>query len=237
MRARNILCKRDNKEKSMTFFEVMQESFPILLRGTIVAIELMIVTLLVSLPLGMPLALGENSRIKPVKWLCNIYVFVFRGTPLLLQIFFVYYVFPIAWNIHIPEFPAAALAFILNYAAYFAEIYRGGINSIDRGQYEAASSLGLSKLQTMFGIIIPQMMRVVLPPVGNEIIVLVKDTALVSVIGVADIMKRTREIQNREVSLAPYLVAAIIYLVITLLLTIWLNKMEKHYSKYDEVGA
>ena len=221
----------------MSFGQVMVDSIPILLEGTIIAVELMIATLLFALPLGMPLALGENSRIKPIKWLCNIYVFVFRGTPLLLQIFFVYYVFPIAWGIHIPEFPAAALAFILNYAAYFAEIYRGGINSIDRGQYEAAYSLGLSRGQTMFGVIIPQMMRVVLPPVGNEIIVLVKDTALVSVIGVADIMKRTREIQNREVSLAPYLVAAIIYLIITLLLTLWLNHMEKRFSKYDEVEA
>ena len=221
----------------MSFGQVMMESIPILLEGTIIAVELMLVTLLFALPLGMPLALGENSRIKPVKWLCNIYVFVFRGTPLLLQIFFVYYVFPIAWGIHIPEFPAAAMAFILNYAAYFAEIYRGGINSIDRGQYEAAYSLGLSRGQTMFGVIIPQMMRVVLPPVGNEIIVLVKDTALVSVIGVADIMKRTREIQNREVSLAPYLVAAIIYLIVTLLLTLWLNHMEKRFSKYDEVEA
>ena len=221
----------------MSFGQVMLESIPVLLEGTIIAVELMLVTLLFALPLGMPLALGENSRIKPVKWLCNIYVFVFRGTPLLLQIFFVYYVFPIAWGIHIPEFPAAAMAFILNYAAYFAEIYRGGINSIDRGQYEAAYSLGLSRGQTMFGVIIPQMMRVVLPPVGNEIIVLVKDTALVSVIGVADIMKRTREIQNREVSLAPYLVAAIIYLIVTLLLTLWLNHMEKRFSKYDEVEA
>lgn len=221
----------------MSFGQVMMESIPVLLEGTIIAVELMLVTLLFALPLGMPLALGENSRIKPVKWLCNVYVFVFRGTPLLLQIFFVYYVFPIAWGIHIPEFPAAAMAFILNYAAYFAEIYRGGINSIDRGQYEAAYSLGLSRGQTMFGVIIPQMMRVVLPPVGNEIIVLVKDTALVSVIGVADIMKRTREIQNREVSLAPYLVAAIIYLIVTLLLTLWLNHMEKRFSKYDEVEA
>ncbi|MEE1170577.1 MAG: amino acid ABC transporter permease [Anaerovoracaceae bacterium] len=225
------------RRNDMSFGQVMMESIPVLLEGTIIAVELMLVTLLFALPLGMPLALGENSRIKPVKWLCNIYVFVFRGTPLLLQIFFVYYVFPIAWGIHIPEFPAAAMAFILNYAAYFAEIYRGGINSIDRGQYEAAYSLGLSRGQTMFGVIIPQMMRVVLPPVGNEIIVLVKDTALVSVIGVADIMKRTREIQNREVSLAPYLVAAIIYLIVTLLLTLWLNHMEKRFSKYDEVEA
>lgn len=217
--------------------DVIQQSIPVLLRGTVVAIELMAVTLIFSLPLGMPFALGENSRIKPIKWFCNLYVFVFRGTPLLLQMYFVYFAFPILWNIQIPAFPAAALAFVLNYAAYFAEIYRGGINSIDRGQYEAASSLGLSKAQTMFGVILPQMMRVVLPPVGNEMIVLVKDTALVSVLSVADIMKKTREIQNREVSLAPYLVAAIIYLIVTLLLTLWLNHMEKRFSKYDEVEA
>ena len=209
------------------------QSIPILLKGTIVAIELMVVTLVFSLPLGLPFALGENSHIKPIRWICNLYVFVFRGTPLLLQMYFVYFAFPIWWNIHIPAFPAAALAFVLNYAAYFAEIYRGGINSIDRGQYEAASSLGLSKPQTMFGVILPQM-RVVLPPVGNEVIVLVKDTALVSVLSVADIMKKTREIQNREVSLAPYLVAAVIYLIITFVLTIWINKMEKNFSKYDE---
>ena len=214
--------------------EIIQQSIPILLRGTVVAVELMAVTLIFSLPLGLPFALGENSHIKPIKWLCNLYVFVFRGTPLLLQMYFVYFAFPIWWDINIPAFPAAALAFILNYAAYFAEIYRGGINSIDRGQYEAASSLGLSKVQTMFGVILPQMMRVVLPPVGNEIIVLVKDTALVSVLGVADIMKKTREIQNREVSLAPYVVAAVIYLIITFLLTLWIKRMENNFSKYDE---
>ena len=207
--------------------DVIQQSIPVLLRGTVVAIELMAVTLIFSLPLGMPFALGENSRIKPIKWFCNLYVFVFRGTPLLLQMYFVYFAFPILWNIQIPAFPAAALAFVLNYAAYFAEIYRGGINSIDRGQYEAASSLGLSKAQTM-------MMRVVLPPVGYEMIGLVKDTALVSVLSVADIMKKTREIQNREVSLAPYLVAAVIYLIITFVLTLWINHMEKNFSKYDE---
>jgi polar amino acid transport system permease protein len=137
----------------------------------------------------------------------------------------------------IDPFPAACLAFTLNYASYFAEIYRGGINSIDRGQYEAAHSLGLTKGQTMFGIIIPQMMRVVLPPVGNEIIVLVKDTALVSVITVADLMKRTREIQNREVTMVPYLIAGAIYLAITFALTLALTRIEKHYSKYDEEEA
>jgi len=219
-----------------TFDEVM-EMIPILLQGTVVALEIFAVTVLFSLPLGLPLALGENTRIKPISWVCKLYVFVFRGTPLLLQMFFIYYFFPIVMKWMIDPFPAAALAFILNYAAYFAEIYRGGINSIDRGQYEAAHSLGLTKGQTMFGIIIPQMMRVVLPPVGNEIIVMIKDTALVSVIAVADLMKRTREIQNRETTMVPYLIAGVIYLAITFALTLVLNKIEKHYSKYDEEEA
>ena len=210
---------------------------PILLEGTVVALQIFAITLLFSLPLGLPLALGENTRIKPISWICKLYVFVFRGTPLLLQMYFIYFFFPIVMKWMIDPFPAACLAFTLNYASYFAEIYRGGINSIDRGQYEAAHSLGLTKGQTMFGIIIPQMMRVVLPPVGNEIIVLVKDTALVSVITVADLMKRTREIQNREVTMVPYLIAGAIYLAITFALTIALTRIEKHYSKYDEEEA
>jgi len=130
---------------------------------------------------------------------------------------------------------AAILTFSLNYAAYFAEIYRGGINSIDRGQYEASYSLGLTKGQTMKGIILPQMMRVVLPPIGNEMIVLVKDTALVSAIGVADLLKVSRGIVNREVNMLAYIVAVGIYLLMTFVLTVILTRVEKHFSKYDEV--
>ena len=126
---------------------------------------------------------------------------------------------------------AAILTFSLNYAAYFAEIYRGGINSIDRGQYEASYSLGLTKGQTMKGIILPQMMRVVLPPIGNEMIVLVKDTALVSAIGVADLLKVSRGIVNREVNMLAYIVAVGIYLLMTFVLTVILTRVEKHFSK------
>ena len=132
---------------------------PMLLKGTLVAVELFAITLALSLPLGLPIALGENSRVGIVRWICKVYVFVFRGTPLLLQLFFFYFFFPIYLNIRTPAFTTAAFTFVLNYAAYFAEIYRGGINSIDKGQYEAAHSLGLTRRQTMFGIIIPQTMN------------------------------------------------------------------------------
>ena len=210
------------------------EMMPVLLSGAWVSVKLFVATLVLALPLGFPIMLGENSRFLPARWFCKLYVFVFRGTPLLLQLMFFYFFFPIVLDIQISAFAASVLSFVLNYAAYLAEIYRGGMNSIDRGQYEAAHSLGLSKAQTLFGIIVPQMLRVVMPPVGNECIVLVKDTALVYTIGVVELMKRTYEISNREVTMIPYLFAAVIYLAITFLLTMGLRKIESHYSRYDE---
>lgn len=200
-----------------------------------ITVKLFIATLVISLPLGLPFALGENSKVLPIRWFSKFYVFVFRGSPLLLQLFFFYFLFPFVFNYHISAMNAAILTFSLNYAAYFAEIYRGGINSIDRGQYEASYSLGLTKGQTMKGIILPQMMRVVLPPIGNEMIVLVKDTALVSAIGVADLLKVSRGIVNREVNMLAYIVAVGIYLLMTFVLTVILTRVEKRFSKYDEV--
>lgn len=208
---------------------------PVLAAGAVITVKLFIATLVISLPLGLPFALGENSRVLPIRWFSKFYVFVFRGSPLLLQLFFFYFLFPFVFNYHISAMNAAILTFSLNYAAYFAEIYRGGINSIDRGQYEASYSLGLTKGQTMKGIILPQMMRVVLPPIGNEMIVLVKDTALVSAIGVTDLLKVSRGIVNREVNMLAYIVAVGIYLLMTFVLTVILTRVEKHFSKYDEV--
>lgn len=208
---------------------------PVLAAGAVITVKLFIATLVISLPLGLPFALGENSKVLPIRWFSKFYVFVFRGSPLLLQLFFFYFLFPFVFNYHISAMNAAILTFSLNYAAYFAEIYRGGINSIDRGQYEASYSLGLTKGQTMKGIILPQMMRVVLPPIGNEMIVLVKDTALVSAIGVADLLKVSRGIVNREVNMLAYIVAVGIYLLMTFVLTVILTRVEKRFSKYDEV--
>ena len=206
---------------------------PVLLDGAKITVELFIVTLVFSLPLGLPIGLGENSKILPLRWICKAYVFIFRGTPLMLQLFFFYYFFPIALNIRMDAFPTAAVTFILNYAAYFAEIYRGGINSIDRGQYEAAHSLGLNRPQTLFGIILPQTFRVVLPPVSNEVIVLIKDTALASSLALADMMRVSEQLVNRDGTLIPYVVVAIMYLIFTFVMTIVLNKAENRFSKYE----
>ncbi len=215
----------------MNYFSII---IPSLMRGTVISISLFALTLVLSLPLGIPIALGENSKITPIRWICKAYVYVFRGTPLMLQLFFFYFFFPIYLNIRWDAFPTAVFTFVLNYAAYFAEIYRGGIKSIDLGQYEAAKSLGLSKRQTFIDIVMPQMTRIVLPPVSNEVITLVKDTALASVIALADLMKVAQGIVNRDGTLFAYVIAAGIYLIFTFIATIILNNLEKHYSKYEE---
>ena len=134
----------------------LMEFLPFMLEGAVVTVELFVLTLVISLPLGLPIALGSNSRIKPLSFLCKVYVWIFRGTPLLLQLFFFYFFFPLVLDIQMNAFITVVFTYVLNYAAYFAEIYRGGINSIDRGQYEAAHALGLSRRQTMGDIILPQ---------------------------------------------------------------------------------
>lgn len=209
---------------------------PSLLKGTVISIELFVATLVLSLPLGLPIALGENSKIAPLRWFCKGYVYVFRGTPLMLQLFFFYFFFPIYLGIRWNAFPVAVLTFALNYAAYFAEIYRGGMKSVGAGQYEAAHSLGLSRFQTFKDVVLPQMVRIVLPPVSNEVIVLVKDTALASCIALADLMKVAQSTVNRDGTLTAYVIAAAIYLFFTALVTIAMSKMEKNYSKYEEVA-
>ncbi|MEG0391894.1 MAG: amino acid ABC transporter permease [Anaerovoracaceae bacterium] len=207
---------------------------PSLLRGTLVTVEVFALTLALSLPLGLPIALGSNSKFKLLNGVCKVYVWIFRGTPLLLQLFFFYFFLPIGLGIEIPVFATAVITFVLNYAAYFAEIYRGGINSIDRGQFEAARSLGLSKVQTMFDIIMPQTMKTILPPVFNETITLVKDTALVSVLPIMELMKASRSVVNRTSSTLAFLVAALIYLLMTFLLTLVAKYLERYFSKYDQ---
>ena len=177
------------------------EFLPFMLEGSVTTVQVFVLTLVISLPLGLPIALGSNSRFKPLSFLCKIYVWIFRGTPLMLQLWFFYFFFPFNFGITFDALTTAVLTYVLNYAAYFAEIYRGGINSIDRGQYEAAHALGLSRKQTMFDIILPQTMKAILPPVVNEAITLVKDTALVSSLAVVDLMKATNSAVNRMTSL------------------------------------
>ena len=211
----------------------LMEFLPFMLQGAVVTIELFSLTIVISLPLGLPIALGSNSRIKPLSIICKIYVWIFRGTPLLLQLFFFYFFFPLVLNIQMNAFVTVVLTYVLNYAAYFAEIYRGGINSIDRGQYEAAHALGLSKRQTMGDIILPQTMKAILPPVVNETITLVKDTALASSLPVIELMKATNSAVNRMTDMTPFFFAAIIYLIMTFVLTVVAGRLEKHFSRYD----
>ena len=208
------------------------EFLPFMLEGSVTTVQVFVLTLVISLPLGLPIALGSNSRFKPLSFLCKIYVWIFRGTPLMLQLWFFYFFFPFNFGITFDALTTAVLTYVLNYA-YFAEIYRGGINSIDRGQYEAAHALGLSRKQTMFDIILPQTMKAILPPVVNEAITLVKDTALVSSLAVIDLMKATNSAVNRMTSLTPFFYAAIIYLLMTFVLTLIAGRLEKYFSRYD----
>lgn len=214
-------------------FDYVKEIMPALLEGTQFTVKLFALTLLLSIPLGLPFAIGSISRFLPVKIVCKVYIWLFRGTPLMLQLFFFYFFLPIALDIRLDSFTTAVITFVLNYAAYFAEIYRAGIESIDRGQHEAARSLGVSKARTMFDIILPQTIKRVLPPVSNEAITLVKDTALVSAIGVGELLKAARGAVNRDVNVTAYGIAAAIYLVLTFVLTLISRRLEKHFSKYE----
>ena len=213
--------------------ERIGEFLPFMLEGSVTTVQVFVITLVLSLPLGLPLALGSNSRFKPLSFLCKIYIWIFRGTPLMLQLWFFYFFFPFYFDITLDAFTTAIVTYVLNYAAYFAEIYRGGINSIDKGQYEAAYALVLSNRQTLFDIILPQTMKATLPPIVNEAITLVKDTALVSALSVVDLMKATNSAVNRMTSLEPFFYAAVIYLIMTFILTLVAGRLEKYFSRYD----
>ena len=203
--------------------------------GALVTLKLFVITLVLSVPLGLALAL---ARISPFKWLSRLvegYIWLMRGTPLMLQLLFIYFALPFVpvIGVRLPDFPAAVVAFALNYAAYFAEIFRAGIQSVDRGQYEGAKVLGLSYGQTMRRIVLPQMVRTILPPVSNETITLVKDTSLIYVLALNDLLRAARGLVQRDFNITPFVVAAAFYLLMTLVLTWGFNRLEKRYAKYD----
>ena len=204
--------------------------------GAKVTLTLFAITLGLSVPLGLALALLRISAWTPVSTLVNGYIWLMRGTPLMLQMLFIYFALPFVpyVGIRLPDFPAAVVAFALNYAAYFAEIFRAGIQSVERGQYEASKTLGLSYFQTMRRIVLPQMIGRVLPPVSNETITLVKDTSLIYVLALNDILRTARSIVQRDFTTTPFLVAALFYLVMTLVLTWLFQRLEKRYARYDQ---
>ncbi|MCX7252202.1 amino acid ABC transporter permease [Malikia spinosa] len=206
-----------------------------LLQGTLVTLQVFLLTMLLAVPLGLGLALLRLSRRAWLGRLVSGYVWLMRGTPLMLQMLFIYFALPFVpvIGIRLPDFPAAILAFTLNYAAYFAEIFRAGIQSVDRGQYEASKVLGLSYVQTMRRIVLPQMVKRILPPMSNETITLIKDTSLIYVLAMNDLLRAARGIVQRDFTTSPFVVAAAFYLLMTLVLTWAFQRMEKKVAVYD----
>jgi len=211
---------------------ILRISVPIL-EGTKLTLTLFAITLAFSLPLGLLTSFIRIGRFAFLRRAAAFYITVTRGTPLLLQLFFVYYGLPffpgIKGLIVLDRFPAAALTFVFNYAAYFAEIFRGGILSVDRGQHEAARVLGFSKYQTAMKIVVPQMFKVVLPAVCNESITLVKDTALVTVLGLGELLHFAKAAVNRDSNISAFIVAGVFYLVMTTVITWVFKKLEDHF--------
>ncbi len=212
-------------------FKYIMEILPSLFQGAGLTLQLFFWTLIGSLPLGIIVSLGLTSKIKPLKWVLEMYVWLMRGTPLLLQLIFVFYGLPII-GIVFQRYDAALMAFILNYAAYFAEIFRGGLQSISQGQYEGARVLRLSYWQTVRKIVIPQVVKIVIPSIGNEVINLIKDSSLVYVIGLGDLLRAGNVATSRDVTLVPLLLVGLIYLLMVGACTVILRWVEKRYSYY-----
>ena len=204
----------------------------LMLDGSTITLEIFCITLALSLPLGLFAALGRLSHFRPLSRLLEIYIWIMRGTPLMLQLLFVYFALPMV-GIMLPDIAAALLAFVLNYAAYFAEIFRSGIQAVPRGQFEAARVLGMSAPLTMRRIVLPQVLRITLPPVSNETINLVKDTSLVYILAMNDLLRVARTIVQREFDMTPFLIAGIFYLAMTAVLTYGFKKLEAYYGRYD----
>ncbi len=207
-----------------------------LLWGMVTSIEIFLLTLLFSLPLGLVIAAGRMSKFTPLRWLMKIYISIMRGTPLMLQLIVVffapYYIFGMSLS---PDyrFIAVIIAFTINYAAYFAEIYRGGIEAIPKGQYEAAQVLGYSKIETFFIIILPQVFKIILPSVTNEVITLVKDTSLSFVSAIPEMFTVAKQIAAADASIAALLVAGVFYYVFNMLVAFVMEHLENRLSYYE----
>lgn len=203
--------------------------------GMCISAEIFILTLLFSLPLGLVVAFGRMSKIAPVRWISKLYISIMRGTPLMLQLMVVYFGPYYLFGMRIStgyRMTAVLIGFAINYAAYFAEIYRGGIESISAGQYEAAKILGYNKMQTFFRIILPQVIKRILPAVTNEVITLVKDTSLAFVVAVAEMFTIAKQIASAQTTMMPFVIAAVFYFVFNLLVAIVMDKIEKKLNYY-----
>ncbi|AGR01559.1 hypothetical protein A440_1819 [Listeria monocytogenes serotype 1/2c str. 10-5025] len=218
-------------KKERRIMDYIMEILPALLDGAKTTLLVFAVTLVCSIPLGAVVAVGNISKIAPLKFILNIYIWIMRGTPLLLQLIFIYYGLPII-GVVFDRMDAVFIAFILNYAAYFAEIFRGGFLSIENGQYESAKVLGLTYGQTLRKIVLPQVVKRVLPAIGNEVINLVKDSSLVYILGIGDLLRAGKIAMSRDVTLIPLVLVAAIYLALTAILTVLFKQLEKRFSYY-----
>lgn len=211
--------------------DYIQMILPSMMKGWTVTLQLFFITLVISLPLGILMGMARLSRFKPLAWFMELYVWLFRGTPLLLQLLFWYFGL-MTVGLRLEREMAAFLAFILNYSAYLAEIFRSGIQSIDKGQYEAADVLGLTRKQTMTQIVLPQVFKRVMPPIGNEVINLVKDSALIYVLAISELLRVAKTHVMRDDTFIPFIVAAIFYLLMTALVQQFFKWLESKLDYY-----
>lgn len=210
-----------------------------MLNGTLITLSIFFLTLLFSIPLALPISMGRMSKNKFISGITNVFLLIIRGTPLMLQLLIVYFVpkliavkmfdSTIVWSSYI----AAIVAFSINYSAYFAEIYRGGIEAIPKGQYEAAKVLGYTPVQTFFKIVLPQVIKRIVPAMGNEVITLVKDTSLVTILSVQELMFFAKSSSNRMVSFTPLLIAGIFYFLMNWVVSFVFRKIEHKLSYYN----
>ena len=221
--------------RAKTFMEYVISLLGPMWSGAQVTLKLFVITMALSIPLGLVLALVRISRLRSLSAAVAAYICLMRGTPLMLQLLFIYFALPFVpvIGVRLPDFPSAVVAFALNYAAYFAEIFRAGIQSIDRGQYEGAKVLGLTYGQTMRRIILPQMWTRILPPVSNETITLVKDTSLIYVLALNDLLRVARGMVQRDFTFTPFIVAGCFYLGMTLILTWVFQYLERRHARFD----
>lgn len=222
-------------------FDKLAVMMPVLMDGTIYVLQIFFWTVVLSVPLGFLVALGRNFhfgvkigrvQIRPLSWLIQFYQLIMRGTPLMLQLMFVMYAPYYLFGLRMDRFTATIFAFSINYAAYFGEIFRSGIDSIPRGQYEAAKMLGYSRSQTFFHIILPQVIKRVIPPTGSEFMVLIKDSALANVIGQPQLFDSAQKLMSSSSSILPLVAAGMIFLILNAIVEYAFKLLENKLNYY-----
>lgn len=210
----------------------MQNLIMQMLEGTVTSLQVFVLILVFSLPLGFVVAKGRMSRNFLLRGIVNLYIQIMRGTPLILQLIFVYFAPYYVIGVSYDRFTAVIVAFVLNYSAYFAEIYRSGLQSIEKGQYEASKVLGFSKAHTFFYIVLPQVIKRILPSLGNEVVTLVKDTALAQTIGVSELFRVAQNAASRMFSTMPIFIAGVFYFVMNYIVSKLFDFFEKKLNYY-----